>query len=397
MERNIVQEVKVGATVLAVLALMAAAVFLLGGSTDLLEGRFRLNASYSDISGLREGAVVRLAGIDVGEVTRIRFHDEATQEAEDAEGEEVETLIRQTEPTDKAAADAVRKKKWVSVQFSIMDRYQAWIRSDSVASIQTEGVLGDKYISVSVGSTNKPTLSQGDWIKTNEPLELLSYMAKATEILDNAAGIARKVNFMLGEDQDSARASLASAIVSLEALVKQVETGDGVLHALLYDERLTTYTRNSMANLEQTTASLNRTAQSIEHGDGIAHELVYGTEGERLARELADLAGALQALTRDIQNDQSVLHALIYDEERATMVEDLHATATALREVSEKLNSGEGTAGLLANDPTLYEDLQALVGGAQRNKLLRAYIRRTIEKSEEEGATPWESSGEPEK
>jgi len=359
MERNLAQELKVGTSVLVVLLVMAAAVFILGGSTNMLEPRYRLNASFTDISGLRDGAVVRLAGIDVGEVTNVRFPDDNAE-------------------------------KRIFIQLNIMEKYQERIRKDSQASIQTEGVLGDKYISLSVGSPDQPMLVHNDWVETNDPLEFLSYMTKATEILDSTAGIARKINFMLGEDQDSARASLANAIVGLEAIVKQIESGKGLLHELVYDERMASYARNSMANLELTTASLQRIGDELENGNGFAHEMVYGKEGEQLAKDLGDLAAALQTMTSDIQSDDSVLHQLIYDQERAKMVEDLHATATSLREVAEKINAGEGTAGLLATDPSLYEDLKTLVGGAQRNKLLRAYIRRTMEKSEEKDASSWE-------
>lgn len=357
MERNVAQEIKVGSVVLAILLLAGAAIFLLGGSTDLLENRYRLYASYKDISGLREGAAVRLAGIDVGEVTNIQF------------------------PTDPG-------RKRVIIQLNLMERYQVRIRKDSVASIQTEGVLGDKYISISVGSSDEPLLLHGDWIETNEPLEFLSYMKKATEILDNSAGISRKVNFMLGEDQDSARASLANAIVTLETLVKQVEVGRGLLHNLLYDEHMAANVRGTVENLELASANLRHMTEELQQGEGFAHELIYGSEGERLARELGDLANALQTLTSDIENEESLVHSLLYDPERADMVEELHATATSLREVARSIEQGEGTLGMLARDPTLYEDLRSLVGGAQRNKLLRSYIRRTIEKSEDRDASP---------
>ena len=62
---------------------------------------------------------------------------------------------------------------------------------------------------------------------------------------------------------------------------------------------------------------------------------------------------------------------------------------TSLRATSEALANGEGSLGLLAHDPALYEDLRALVGGAQRNKLLRSYIRQTIEKGEVVNAGAW--------
>lgn len=367
MERNVLQEIKVGVVVLALLILMGFSVFFLGGSSSMLEARYRLHSSFGDISGLREGAVVRLAGIDVGEVASIQFSDDPTL-------------------------------KRVFVQLSIIERFKSRIREDSVASIQTEGVLGDKYISLSVGSPEKNELEGGAWITTNEPLEFLSYVTKATEILDNSAGIARKVNFMLGDDQDSARASLANAITTLEAILKEVKEGEGPLHVLFYDESMARNLKVTVSNLREMSSSLNRTAQEVEGGEGLAHELVYGPEGKEFARQLGDLAQALEALTKDIKNEESLVHALVYEPEHARILDDLQVTSAALRQVSEDLQNGQGTLGLLANDPALYEDLRALVGGAQRNKLLRAYIRRTIQMSEEKDASGWqpvESGGNP--
>ena len=353
MERNLGQEIKVGLAVLGVVLVLGVVIFILGGSTALLEDRYRLNASFEDISGLRVGAGVRLAGIDVGEVTHIEF------------------------------AEDIGERK-VFVEFNLMESYRSRIRGDSIASIQTEGVLGDKYIAVSMGSPDEKVLVHGDWIRTEEPLEWLSYMDKAGEILDNSEGISRKVNFMLGEDQDSARASLANAIFHLEQLMAEMENGEGLMHALVYDKELSRSVKRTAANLEEGSAGLARMTAEIESGDGFAHEMVFGEEGRRLAEQMGGLAETLAQLSSDIQTEDGLVHALIYDTERAHMVEDLHATAEALREVSESIKQGEGTAGMLANDPALYEDLRALMGGAQRNKLLKAYIRRTVAKAEEQ-------------
>jgi len=359
MERNHSQEIKVGLAVLTVLLLLGAVVFLLGGSTKLLEDCYRVHASFGDISGLRVGAVVRLAGIDVGEVTRIQF-----------------------------ASDVGERR--VLVEMNLREGYRARIRADSVASIQTEGVLGDKYVAISMGTPEQRILVQGDWIETEEPLEWLSYMDKAGVILDNSAGISRKINTMLGEDQDSARASLADAIFHLQHLIQETEEGKGLIHALVYDKELSSSVKRTVANLEEGSAGLARMTAEIESGQGFAHEMVFGEEGRRLANQMGGLAGTLKQLSDDIQDEQSLVHALIYEPERAEMVTDLHATATALRQVAESIEKGEGTVGMLARDPTLYEDLRALLGGAQRNKLLKSYIRRTVEKAEERDAEGWE-------
>ena len=124
-------------------------------------------------------------------------------------------------------------------------------------------------------------------------------------------------------------------------------------------------------------------------GDGLANELIYGDEGASLAQQLGRLASALSQLTDDIKNEDSLVHAMLYDQENAQILDDLSATVVSLRRTTEALENGDGTLGMLANDPSLYEDLRALVGGAQRNKLLRSYIRRTVEQGERVNAGAW--------
>jgi phospholipid/cholesterol/gamma-HCH transport system substrate-binding protein len=135
-------------------------------------------------------------------------------------------------------------------------------------------------------------------------------------------------------------------------------------------------------------------AQELKEGDGFANQLIYGDEGARLTEELTALSDSIRKMVRDLENEDSLLHALLYEPQRAGIVADLQQTIEGLKEVVAGVNQGEGTMGLLAQDPTLYEDLRSLVGGAQRNKLLRNYIRRTIERAEEEGAASWSPEGE---
>ena len=121
----------------------------------------------------------------------------------------------------------------------------------------------------------------------------------------------------------------------------------------------------------------------------MAHELVYGQNGETLAKQLQAVSVAMTRLLSDIKNEEGLVTALIYDESKRQILDDLAETATVLKETSEALQSGDGTAALLMRDPALYEDLRSLVGGAQRNKLLRSYIRMTVEQNEIEEATPF--------
>jgi phospholipid/cholesterol/gamma-HCH transport system substrate-binding protein len=339
--------------------LLLGSVFVLGGSSEILEDRFTLHAKYEDVAGLKEGAVVRLAGWDVGQVKAINFSN---------------TLDDQD----------------LTVEMSIMGRYQDRIRTDSEARIDTVGVLGDKYVSISMGSPEMARLESHDELATRAPLDFLGYTKKFEDILQNTSNISRKFDLMLGEDEDVAAAQLGKSFEHMENLLGEARDGEGLLHALVYDKALADSVTKALSNLERASANLADTTAEIRSGDGLANELIYGSDGATLAKELRDLAGALSGLTSDLKNEDSVLHAMLYDPEKAKMVDDLAATASSLRKASEAIESGEGTLGLLASDPALYQDLRALVGGAQRNKLLRSYIRRTIQEGERVNAGAWE-------
>jgi phospholipid/cholesterol/gamma-HCH transport system substrate-binding protein len=324
----------------------------------MLENRYTLQGKWEDVAGLKEGAVVRLAGWDVGEVKSIEFSDSLDQ-------------------------------KELTVQMTIMERYQSRIRSDSEARIDTVGVLGDKYVAISMGSPSEKGLDHNDFIVTRAPLDILGYTKKFEDILHNTSSISRKFDLMLGTDDEAAQAKVGASMAHVEELLKGVKEGTGLLNAMVYDEEMPRRVKSIMRTLDTASAGMSGVMDEVRTGDGLANELIYGDQGASLARELGSLANTLSKLTNDIRNEDSMVHAMIYDADKAQVVDDLAATVASLRRTSEALENGQGSLGLLAHDPALYEDLRALVGGAQRNKLLRNYIRQTIEKGEVVNAGAW--------
>jgi len=260
------------------------------------------------------------------------------------------------------------------------------------------GVLGDKYVALSVGPQTHPldarlacqTLEDGDPIYTERTIDIVDYTKRVTEILNSTASIGSKVDSMLGENQEAATASLSESFAHLEDMLRAAKEGEGLLHTLIYDETVSRRVDNILANLEVASSGLADASHQIQRGDGIANELIYGDNGDELASELHTLASALSAITSDIRNEESVIHTLIYDSTKTQIIEDLTVTAASLRSAAQALDDGDGTMALLLRDPVLYEDLRALVGGAQRNKLLRTYIRRSLEQSNAEDSAPWE-------
>lgn len=374
------QNIKVGFFVSFLIVLTGGALFLVSGSTKIFEEVYYLNASWNDVAGLKEGSVVRLSGIDVGEVLRITFLEN---------NDEQHNEIHVTLSIEQKFQHRIRQCT-SELGFSEEDV----LLKSSTARIDSIGVLGDKYVSINTGDPECPELKQNDWITTIEALDIISYTKKVTGILNNTDDISYKVNAILGSKADVEATSLASSLQDLKEITHEIKTGNGLLHAIVYDEQLTKKIDSTLTNLEQSSRDIQSAISEIKTGDGLAHELIYGHDGDKLAQDLQEVSIALNGLVGDIRNEDSLIHTLIYDETRVQIVDDLAVTAGALKQTSQQITEGDGTMALLLRDPVLYEDLRSLVGGAQRNKLLRSYIRKTVEQNELEKAQAWEGEKE---
>jgi phospholipid/cholesterol/gamma-HCH transport system substrate-binding protein len=302
----------VGGFLLIALAVGAFALLSLGTSAGLLAPRYRLVTYFEDVQGLVAGAPVRLAGKDVGQVEHVTFG----------------SLDDQRPPV----------RVVLQVERGVRDR----VRSDSVASIGTIGLLGDKYVAVSMGTSAGRVLEDGDEIASVSPIDLSMAVVRGTEAIDNVANLAENLNRVVesfheamgGQRLADATTSAAKAAEGLAGVVREVREGNGLLHSLIYDE----YAGSEGASLSRSLVRLEQILDEIAEGDGLLHELVYtpATEQE-LIRELRRASGRL---------------------------------ASAL----EKVDEGQGTLGLLINDPTLYYDLKALAGGTRRSWILRSLV-----------------------
>ena len=375
------QNIKVGLFVFFLLIVMGGTLFLVSGSTKMFEERYYLNASWQDVAGLKEGSVVRLAGIDVGEVLSIQFQDE------DQDKSNIHATL------------SIERKYQHRIRQCYYSEKLPWtedtiIKKSSVARIDSIGVLGDKYVSLNTGSIDCVQLEQDEWIKTVEALDIISYTKKVTGILNNTDNISYKVNEILGTKSEVEAASLASSLQDLKEITNEIKTGNGLIHALIYDEKITKKIDSTLSNLERSSLDIQSAITEIKSGDGLAHELIYGNDGEKLAKDLQAVSRALNGLLNDVRNQDSLIHSLLYDESKKEILDDLAVTAEALKQTSQDINNGDGTMAMLLRDPALYEDLRSLVGGAQRNKLLRSYIRKTVEQNEVEKAQEWKEEEE---
>lgn len=334
-------ELKVGIFVFVAIAALGALVLTVSSQQEMFSRYYTLYCEFEQVAGLKNGAAVRLSGLDVGIVDGIEFPEEPG-------------------------------KKLLRVRLQIRTEARNRIREDSKASIASQGVLGDKYIAISLGTQGEP-VAKNSLLPSEQPRDYYALVETAGETMVHVRSIAAKLDAMLtGDASEETKKSVTGVVGAVTDVVNEIKTGDGLLHKLIYDEEAA----KTLDNLQTASANLAAVTGDVRAGKGAVGALVADPETKRdLQQALAALAGF----------------------EKATA--DLAVATGSLKSVAGKIERGEGTVGALINDPQVYDDLVALLGGAKRNRILRGVIRRTIEKNEkvEQTSAPVEEMKSPPK
>lgn len=350
---------RVGAFLTAGLVVAGAIIFLIGEKRGLFTRQVTLYANFADTGGLVAGAPVRLAGLDVGAVGQIEF-----------------------------SAEVGRKE--ARVELSIGAHYLDRIRHDSEAFIDSKGLLGDKIVSISLGSAAAAAHQDGDTLRTRAGPSMEDLATKLGDAFTSVTSVSRSADTAIQAfTTEQVRADFARITASTADLLEQVEHGDGLAHRLLYDRAWADEigatlgeARGALTNIESATARVDRILTQIETGNGSGHELIYGTAGKQALDNLRDSTATLAAVLGEVRDGKGLLHSVIYDEEQARAVHELTQMAVRLNRVAADVEKGRGTIGGLLVDPSVYEDLKTILGNVERNVLLKALIRFTIKEGD---------------
>ena len=176
--------VRLGMFIVGALAILAIGVFLIGDKDFLFSSTYTLKASFGNVTGLNNGAQVRVGGIHKGTVHKILL------------------------PT--------RPDGEMTVVMDLESSTREVIKKDSRAAIQTEGLLGNKYVEISFGSKEAPQVNDGDSIGGVPPLDISDLLKKANEILNSTR-----------ESTDS-----------LKDISSKINDGAGTIGALINDKEI---------------------------------------------------------------------------------------------------------------------------------------------------------------
>jgi phospholipid/cholesterol/gamma-HCH transport system substrate-binding protein len=203
---------RLGAFIVATLAILAAGVFIIGSKQYLFSSTYQLKAQFDNVEGLDAGGDVRVGGVHVGTV-----HD----------------IVLPHKPGEK-----------VTVVMDLGKSTHQIIKQDSVVSIETEGLLGNQYLAISFGSAGTADVRDGEIIASQPPLEMSDLLKKSSEILD-------------GSQQAIQNATRATA--NLDSISAKINNGYGTAGALVNDKKL-------YNNLEQTSSAMRDTMVQAQAG-----------------------------------------------------------------------------------------------------------------------------------
>ena len=203
---------RLGAFIVLTLAVLAAGVFFIGSKEYLFGSTYQLKTQFDNVAGLAAGANVLVGGVTSGTVESISLPHKP--------GEKVTVVM---------------KLDWSTHEI---------VKQDSVASIETEGLLGNQYLAISFGSEGQPDVKDGEIIGSEPPLLMADMLKRASGILDSS---------------QKAVQNTTEATAHLNSVSAKIDSGQGTVGALVNDKDL-------YNNLQQTTVTLHATMLQAQTG-----------------------------------------------------------------------------------------------------------------------------------
>lgn len=281
--------------------LLVISIFLLGSKEKLFTGTIEIKTYFNQIEGLKAGAPVRLSGYDIGSVSGIALVDEKSGN--------VEIIMR------------------------IDNDLKHFIRLDSEAAIETEGLVGKKIVTITPGSAKIEEINDGGIIKSKDPLNISAIM----------------------EQTESTISYLKNLTKDLSEIIAKVNQGEGTIGKIVNDDRLyesaVTITKNADKSLSAVTQNLNSVSDIIIDMTNSIKSIITNVD---------DAITDVRGVVNKVNNGEGALGALIADKNLADSVKVVIANLTKTSDDARMATS------------SLAENMEAL----KHNWLFKGYFER---------------------
>ncbi|MDX2001675.1 MAG: MlaD family protein [Chitinophagales bacterium] len=207
MEKERRSQIKTGVFVLLGLGLFIGLVYILGSRQNLFGGTFKVVCVFKNVGGLQAGNNVRFAGINVGTVTNISILNDTS----------------------------------VQVVLSVDEKVRKHIKKDSKASIGSEGLMGNKLVTITNGSYASEQIEDGEVLLTIKPVDMEDVMVSIKEVSDNAAELT----------------------ANLSDISEKIKNGEGTIGALMTDKTLINNVNSAIVSIDDAASSFDRNMDAL--------------------------------------------------------------------------------------------------------------------------------------
>ncbi|NRB49415.1 MAG: MCE family protein [Saprospiraceae bacterium] len=301
MRKEQTEVTKLGVFVTIAVVLFTVAVYYIGNQQNLFGANFRVNTVFSHVKGLQPGNNVRYSGIDVGIVDHIEIVNDTT----------------------------------IRVEMLLERRVRSFMKSNAVAKIGSDGLVGNMIINVNPGEGLGEPITEGGTIPSTANMETDEVMNSLEITTENIALLTQK----------------------LLEVTTAIQAGEGPIAKLLEDPSWSSYLSRTLGRLNETTTNMEAITRQLHRdldpsrSEGsplsfLLRDTTFGKEMDQLSTEIDSLI---------LQRTQPILTNM----EEASA--DIATTSAALRKLTEDLNLEEGLAGTVLKDSIAAEDLRQIL------------------------------------
>ncbi|MGD0963452.1 MAG: MlaD family protein [Candidatus Acidiferrales bacterium] len=323
-------ELRVGLFVLAGLSILALGTFYVTGA-GILGPKYRLITYLPEVEGLETGAPVRLDGVAIGNVQSIAL----TPHPQDA-AHNITLVLR------------------------IDKKFQNDIRTDSTASLITEGLLGNRYVTISRGLTGSVVPPNGT-VPGKEEAAMKQMVERGADLMQNLGALSddlrgivddvHKGHGTLGKlmNDPSLYNHLDSTAGKMDAMVTSIQKGQGTMGKLVGSDEMYNKTGTAIDHI-------NNVLDAVEQQKGTMGKLIYDPGFYNSAKSLTDKGNTF---LDGVNEGKGTLGKLVHDDTLYTNLKDASAN---VRDAAGKLDSNQGTLGKFFSDPAFYDNFTGLAG-----------------------------------
>jgi phospholipid/cholesterol/gamma-HCH transport system substrate-binding protein len=347
-------ELRVGLLVFIALTVLIVLVLNASGELNPFKSHLHLRARFADANGLREGSDVKLAGVKIGKVDRLRL----------------------LSPSEVGTGPTPHKIEAFMTIDTKIDGIPATdrIRSDSTAQEAAPSILGNEMIvNITPGtSLGQPVTenfllpsTQGNTMSdlANQGTELAQKLSKLSDQLNEVVKNIRDGKGTVGRlfNDEALYNNLNATITDAEQLATQIKSGKGSAGKFIYDEQL-------YDNANEIAVSLKKLSDDLRNGRGTAGKLLTSDEMYNKVNRIADRVNhsmdQIDQIVAGVNQGQGTLGKLIKDEaiynDARTALARFNTTAARIDNVVAGAQRGEGTLGKLITDESLYNNVNNL-------------------------------------